>query len=435
MLLDSFSNFFSHLDVWKVLGYFWPFFVVDMSRYLLLDLIVILRYIPKRARQKRLYQAARRRLFREMPLVSVIVPGKNEGKYISKLADTLTRQTYKKIESIIVDDGSDDNTPEIGRRLQREGKITLFIRNEIRGGKASAANTALRFAGGKYIIHIDADSHLKDNAIETILLPFLIDPEVGAVGGDVRVANTHSSLATRFQTIEYLKSISTGRTISSELGILRIIAGAYGAFRRDVLERVYGWDIGPGLDGDITLKVRNLGFKVVHEPFAICYTNVPETFTQLTRQRFRWDRSLIRFRVRKHRDVLLPSKSFNIKNFIASADNIIFNLVLDLKWWVYIIQMFLIGPDNIEVLILINLVLYGLANILEFSIAALLLGNTLRSQELALIVFLPIVPLYTGIYLRTVRTFAYFMEMFFKVSFFDKWNPWKVSKIAKKDEE
>lgn len=322
----------------------------------------------------------------------------------------------------------------IGRRLQREGKISLFIRNDIRGGKASAANTALRYAKGKFIIHIDADSHLEHNSIETILLPFYMDATIGAVGGDVRVANTNTSMATRFQTIEYLKSISTGRTVTSELGILRIIAGAHGAFRRDVLQRIYGWDIGPGLDGDITVKIRKLGFKVVHEPFAVCYTNVPVTFRKLAKQRLRWDRSLVRFRVRKHADLLLPSKHFRLRNFLASADNIFFNLFLDLKWWFYIVQLFIFGSSHIEVVLIINLMLYGTANVLEYAIAAMLLGRTMRRREMALWIYLPLVPLYTGVFLRAVRTFAYMAEFFFKASFFDAWNPWKVSRIAKTDE-
>lgn len=434
MLINTFIDFFHDLNVLKAMAYFWPFFIVDMTRYLFLDVIVIFHYISKRHRQRGAYRLARKRLFRERPLVSLLVPGKNEGKHIPRLADALTRQTYKHFESIIVDDGSDDDTPTIGRQLHRQGKITLFIRNDIRGGKASAANTALRYAKGKFIIHIDADSHLKHDAIETILLPFYMDPTIGAVGGDVRVANTDASMATRFQTIEYLKSISTGRTVTSELGILRIIAGAHGAFRRDVLQRIYGWDVGPGLDGDITVKIRKLGFKVVHEPFAVCYTNVPDTFKKLAKQRLRWDRSLIRFRVRKHVDLLLPSKHFRIRNFLASADNIFFNLFLDIKWWVYILQLFVFGSSYIEVVLVINLLLYGTANILEYGVAAMLLGRTMRWREVVLWVYLPIVPLYTGIYLRAVRTLAYMLEFFFKTSFSDTWNPWKVSRIAKTDE-
>jgi cellulose synthase/poly-beta-1,6-N-acetylglucosamine synthase-like glycosyltransferase len=435
MLIDTLYDFIYSLDVIKVMAYFWPFFLVDMTRYLFLDVVVIAFHIRKRHRQRNAYRAARRRLFRERPLVSLLVPGKNEGKHIPKLAGTLQYQTYTHFETIIVDDGSDDETPSIGRRLQREGKITLFIRNEIRGGKASAANTALRYARGKFIVHIDADSHLSPDSIETILLPFFMDPAVGAVGGDVRVANTDESLAAKFQTIEYLKSISTGRTVTSELGILRIIAGAHGAFRRDVLQRIYGWDVGPGLDGDITVKIRKLGFKVVHEPFAVCYTNVPVTFRKLARQRLRWDRSLVRFRVRKHADLLLPTNNhFRIRNFLASADNIFFNLLLDIKWWVYIVQLFIFGSSHIEVVLIINLMLYGAANLLEYGVAALLLGRTMRRKEAALWIYLPLMPLYTGVYLRTVRTFAYMVEFFFKASFFDAWNPWKVSRIARNNE-
>ena len=433
-MFDSFIEFFETLTFIKMVAYFWPFFIVDMGRYLFLDVIIILLYIPKRRRQKDIYSAARKRLFRERPLVSVIAPGKNEGKHLQKLADSLAGQTYRHIESIIVDDGSDDDTPFIGRRFQHEGKITHFIRNEIRGGKASAANTALRYASGKYIIHLDADSHLEKDAIEKIILPFLIDPEIGAVGGDIRVANVNKSLATICQAIEYLKSISTGRTISSELGILRIVAGAHGAFRKDILNRIRGWDVGPGLDGDITIKIRKLGYKILHEPFAICYTNVPDTFRKLARQRFRWDRSLIRFRVRKHRDILLPSKNFYLTNFLASADNIFFNLILDAKWWIYIVQLFVFSPSHIEVVFILNLILYGCANILEFIIAVVLLGRTMRKKELFLAVWLPVIPIYTGMFLRVVRTFAYIMELLFKVSFSDKWNPWKVSRISKTDE-
>lgn len=434
MLLDSFAEFFQEITFTKALAYFWPFFMVDMARYLLLDFVVLLYYIPKRYRQRRAYGLARRRLFQERPLVSIIVPGKNEGKHLNKLSHALSHQTYRNFESIIVDDGSDDDTQFIGRRLQREGKITKFIRNEIRGGKASAANTALWFAQGKYVLHIDADSYLSHDAIEKVLLPFYLDKQVGAVGGDIRVANIDTGLATRLQAIEYFKTISTGRTVSSELGILRIIGGAFGAFRMDILKRIYGWDVGPGLDGDITLKIRKLGFKVVHEPFAVCYTNVPDNFIKLARQRNRWSRSLVRFRLRKHVDILFPSKNFRLSNFIASLDNVFFNLFLDLKWWIYISQLLIMGRSHIEVILFINLMLYGAANVLEYTIAVILLARSMTWREVALFIYLPLIPLYTGLYLRSVRTLAYLQEYLFKVSYFDKWNPWKVSDVVRKIE-
>lgn len=433
MLLEDVYDFLIGLSTAQLIAYFWPFFLLDMTRYILLDFVVIIFYVPRRIMGYAKYKTARRQLYRERPLVSVIVPGKNEGKHIPRLAESLKSQTYKNYELIIVDDGSDDDTAVICRKLEKKGEIDHFIRNEIRGGKASAANTAFNFSHGKYVVHLDADSHLEVDAIEAILLPFYMETNIGAVGGDVRVANAKNNITTRLQAIEYLKSISTGRTVSSELGILRIIAGAHGAFRRDVLQRLHGWDVGPGLDGDITLKIRKLGFRVVHEPMAICYTNVPETFTRLAKQRFRWDRSMIRFRVRKHRDVLLPSAEFSITNFIASAENIFFNLILDIKWWLYVVQMLFVHPELFGYIFVINYFLYLAANIVEFAMACVLLHSSLRRKDYVLFLFLPLIPIYTGIYLRIVRTYAYIMEFLHGASYQDKWNPWKVSRIVKKE--
>lgn len=433
MLIDEAIAFLKGLEGWDFLTYFWPFFLFDFTRYVLLDLVIIPRYLWRRARDGARHRAARRALFNERPLVSVIAPGKNEGKHIPKLVQSLGRQTYRHVEIVIVDDGSDDDTPGICRRLLQAGKIDRFIRNEIRGGKASAANTALNYINGAYVVHLDADSHLAPDAIEQILLPFYLNTNVGAVGGDIRVANNLSSFSTRLQTIEYLKALSTGRTVSSELGILRIIAGAFGAFRTDVLTRLGGWDVGPGLDGDITVKIRKLGYRVVHRPEAACYTNVPDTFRKLAKQRYRWDRSMVRFRMRKHVDILTPDANFRLPNFIASAENIFYNFVLDVKWWVYIVQLSILFPRHLAIVLLINYALYTLSSVIEYIVALTLLGPSRRPVETHMAWYLPLAPLYTGLYLRTVRTFAYLMELLHKVSYNDRWNPWKVSSIAKRN--
>ncbi|MCH9638168.1 MAG: glycosyltransferase family 2 protein [Betaproteobacteria bacterium] len=429
-------DFINSLTFLEFLIYFWPFFLLDLTRYLLLDALVIFLYIPRKILMRGKMYKARITLYKEMPLVTFLVPGKNEGKHIPRLAESLQQQTYKNFELIVVDDGSDDNTHIICRQLEREKKIDKFIRQSMRGGKAAAANTALCYAKGKYIVHIDADSHLSDDALETILLPFYLDEKIGAVGGDVRVANTFASMATRMQAIEYSKSISVGRTVTSMLGILRIISGAHGAFRRDILQRIHGWDVGPGLDGDITLKIRKLGYKVVHEPDAICYTNTPEKFSQLAKQRFRWDRSLVRFRLRKHSDLLQPSKSFRLSNFITSLDNIFYNFILNFKWWIYFLLLLIFGADDSLDLLLIfsiNYFFYFLSNLLEYTIACLLYGKSLRRENYFLFFYILFVPFYTGIFLRTVRTYAYTMELLFKASYYDKWNPWKVSKVAHRE--
>lgn len=432
-MIEQAFTFLANLTTAELLGYFWPFFILDMTRYVIIEGIVLLHYLPKRKRMAPKYQQAKKALFTQKPLVSILVPGKNEGKHLPKLVETLNRQTYSNIELIVVDDGSDDNTPIICRELNKRGLINVFIRNDVRGGKASAANTALNFAKGKYIVHIDADSHMDNNAIETILIPFFMNDKIGCVGGDVRVANYNDSLITQAQGVEYTKSLMLGRTVASQLGILRIVSGAYGAFRKDVLHQIKGWDVGPGLDGDITLKVRKLGYKVVHEPASVCYTNTPTTITKLAKQRYRWDKSMIRFRLRKHIDILKPSAEFSWSNFITVVDNLIFNLFLDIKWFIYFFLVIQLSSNYIVYILIINYSLYALSNLAQWLFSIVLQKQLGQSPNYLSLLFVPLMPLYTGIYLRFIRTFSYIMELIHKRSYTDKWNPWKVSKVAKEN--
>jgi cellulose synthase/poly-beta-1,6-N-acetylglucosamine synthase-like glycosyltransferase len=377
------------------------------------------------------YEKAREEFLFENPLVSIIIPGKNEGKHLYNLIRSLNEQTYKNTEIIVVDDGSDDETPTIGQDLEKAGLIDVFIRNEVRGGKASAANLALRFAKGKYVIHLDADCSYDRDAMEKIIIPFYIDKNVAGVGGNVMVRNYKESLVTSLQAIEYYDTISIGRVVTSYLGIYRIISGAFGAFKMEALEQVKGWDIGPGLDGDITVKLRKLGYKIKFEQEAVCLTSVPNTMKKLTRQRLRWDKSLIRFRVRKHKDVLIPNQSFSFLNFFAFLENITYNLVLNFKWYVYLMDMLINYRSMIANIFITNILLYTLTNFTKFVIYTFYRIRTNASFTYFLI-YIPAMVFYFGYYLRVVRTIAYIQEFFFKQSYKDPWNPLKTSTHAKR---
>jgi cellulose synthase/poly-beta-1,6-N-acetylglucosamine synthase-like glycosyltransferase len=428
--LDNIFEFIASKTPLELLRLFWYFILFDFTRYVLSDIFFLTYFLFKGSERKN-REMSRERLYAENPLITVIAPGKNEGAHLDALAISLMDQTYKNLEVIIVDDGSDDDTPEVGRRLLRQGKIHKFFRNEIRGGKASAANFGLRYAKGKYIVHLDADSNLKRDSIEKIIIPFYMDSSIGAVAGDIHVKNLYDSFATIMQGIEYLKTISLSRIINSKLGILRIVSGAFGAFRMDLLQRLGGWDVGPGLDGDITIKIRKLKYQIWFEPSAVCYTNVPKTFTALAKQRYRWDRSLVRFRLRKHIDIIFPSKGFNIYNFISLVENVLYNFVFNIKWWAYTIWVVIFNVSVLKYIVVINYFLYLVSNFIEFTVTCIVLHKTLRMKELMLMAFIPLVPIYNGFFLRMIRTYAHLMELFFKMSYEDKWNPWKVSKHAR----
>lgn len=427
---DGFLNYISTVGPLKLLRIFWFFVYFEFARFFVLELAVIVVWKLREPARKILYSSARKRLFIERPLVSIIVPGKNEGPHIYKLANSLKEQTYSNFELIVIDDGSDDDTERICKSLQKNGFIDLFLRNEVRGGKASAANLGYRFSKGKIIVHLDADCSYDNDAIEKIIIPFYLNDNVGAVGGNILVRNYRENLCTTLQAIEYSDTISAGRITSSTLGIYRVVSGAFGAFTREALDRVGGWDIGPGLDGDITVKLRKLKYRIVFEPEAICQTSVPNSFKKLVKQRLRWDKSIIRFRVRKHRDVFYPNETFSFSNFISSAENITYNLLLNIKWWVYLFDMAINYTSLLKFIFPFNILLYTANNFLKFIIFSLF-RNRKNAPVIYFIPYLPCMVIYFGFYLRIVRTVAYIQEFFFKRSYKDAWNPQKSSAHAK----
>ncbi len=413
----------------KIFNIFWYFFLLEAPRYLLLDFIILFMFFRHRKTNNQARERARRELFMENPVISVISPGKNEGEHIYRLVNSLKEQSYKNLQIVIVDDGSDDDTYTICKSLYDNGYIDVFLRNDDRGGRASAANLAFRYATGKYIVHLDADSSFDVNAIENIIVPFYMNKNVGAVGGNIKVRNADKNIVTTLQSIEYLQTISIGRMVTSYLGIYKIISGAFGAFRSDVLDRIGGWDIGPGLDGDITLKIRKLGYDIEFIHSAIGLTNVPEKWSILSNQRLRWNKSLIRFRLRKHIDVFKPDANFNFSNFFALFENIFFNLILDAIWYFYIFTILFFNSDFLLFIIPLKLMLYASASFLQY-IVVLIISERWK-LEIRNILFIPLMMFYNGYYMRVIRTIAYIKEIFFYSSYKDPWNPSKSSMKAK----
>ncbi len=428
-IIDNIVEGFSRNITWQVmLTTYWFLEFVEFPRYYLLEICIVLwRKLTYRSiRMKR--DAARKQLYAEKPLVTILAPGKNEGAHIFTLVQSLREQTYTNYEIIIVDDGSDDNSPLICADLERAGYIDRFIHTNVRGGKASAANLGLRFASGKYVIHLDADTSLDRHAIENILLPFYEGKDVRAVGGAVKVRNADDTICSSLQALEYLKTIQVGRMVTNTLGILHIISGAFGAFDRETLMQVGGWDIGPGLDGDITQKFRKAGYRISFAENAVAMTNVPTSWRALYRQRQRWGKSLVRFRLRKHRDIFMPYGNFSFSNLISNLEGIMYDFVFNFIWVVYVVILILEHPDRIVEVFAVGYIIRFFFNLIAFSI--IMLVSERPSEEKHLIKYVPLSTFYTGYFLRMARLTAHIKEIFFFSSYKDEWNPRKTSEVA-----
>jgi glycosyltransferase involved in cell wall biosynthesis len=89
--------------------------------------------------------------------VSVIIPAHNRGHLIARAVRSVLSQTYQDFEIIIVDDGSNDNTPQTVDALVREDRRVRFLRHEANRGAQAARNSGIRAALGNWIAFLDSD--------------------------------------------------------------------------------------------------------------------------------------------------------------------------------------------------------------------------------------------------------------------------------------
>lgn len=121
----------------------------------------------------------------QFPLVSVIIPYYSQGAYIAETIESVRRQTYPNIELIVVDDESAQDHENALRKI--EGIEIYRIRNS---GPPAARNYGFKRSAGEYLVFLDADDVLPDQAIEKNLETLLEHPEASLVFGAVQVIDS-----------------------------------------------------------------------------------------------------------------------------------------------------------------------------------------------------------------------------------------------------
>lgn len=100
------------------------------------------------------------------PLVSVIMPVYNVENYIRDSVKSVISQTYKNIELIVVDDGSQDDSIYRAKKLLEESQIKYKIIHQKNLGQGSARNAGFRVSNGEWVLFLDSDDMLSVNGIE-----------------------------------------------------------------------------------------------------------------------------------------------------------------------------------------------------------------------------------------------------------------------------
>ena len=102
-----------------------------------------------------------------MDLISVIIPIYNVEQYLDECLNSVINQTYKKIEIILVDDGSTDNSGNICDEYKKKDNRIKVI-HKANGGLSDARNVGIKLASGKYIQFIDSDDFIDNDMIEIL---------------------------------------------------------------------------------------------------------------------------------------------------------------------------------------------------------------------------------------------------------------------------
>ncbi len=237
------------------------------------------------------------------PLISAVIASRNESTRIERTIRSLLACGYPNLEIIVVDDGSVDDSVARMRRFASSARVKICPLRQ-HSGKPSALNRGLSVARGEFVLILDADTEVQVGSLQHLLGP-MRDPDVGAVTGVIRVNNAEQSLATWYQDAEYAVGLSIPRSWRAALNVLGIMPGGFALFRRAVFDDLGGFDTGLGDDTDVTLRARKMGWKLRFAADAVSWTNVPSTFPALYRQRRRWERNMIKIRLRKQGDLLV----------------------------------------------------------------------------------------------------------------------------------
>lgn len=393
--------------------------MLDIPRYTFGFIAVLLTEVGT---GRRLPQSAVR-----LPSISIIIAGHNEAASIRRCVVSLREQTARNLEIICVDDGSTDGMAEELYRLRAEGMIDAALVCRVRSGKSSACNLALSRAHGAVVVNVDVDCTFDRDAIANIVRP-LVDPKVGAVCGNIAVRNAGASFIAGIQAVEYLIGISLGKRALDFLNVVACASGAFSAFRRSALEGVGGMDVGPGEDLDLTLRLRQAGWRIRFAHDAWCLTDVPATIPAFVRQRLRWERDALRIRLRKHRRILDPrDRGVTTTDLVHQFDYIVTNLLVTLVFPIYLGWLMMTYGAAAWLILGSVTAGYLVLDLISFLAALCVVDRPGAARALPHALLFGAVNAY---FIRAIRLTAFAQEWIFRRSHHDEYVPARVRKGA-----
>jgi len=235
--------------------------------------------------------------------VFAIVPAHNEEDYIEENVYSLLMQTYPVEKVVVVADNCDDNTVERVRKIEEKFSQVCCIESlDNMHKKAGAINGVLDLIEEEecdVVIIMDGDSVLSMDLLEKAMDFFWEDSDIGGVCSTAYtrkpkrwplslVRRMEAKFLWRIQKLEY-GGFDAERTATWQS--VTILHGLCGVYRLKALKEVGGYALGHLIeDYDLTLCIKEAGWKTKFNPKMKAWTEVPLTFRAFFRQRLRWMR-------------------------------------------------------------------------------------------------------------------------------------------------
>jgi biofilm PGA synthesis N-glycosyltransferase PgaC len=216
------------------------------------------------------------------PRISIVIAVRNEGKYLEEKLHNLEQLDYpwELVNTLVVSDGSTDQTNDI---------LSNFVDSRVRsillpahGGKAEALNRAIEAVNGDIVVFMDARQHVATDSLKMLVESFA-DPAVGCVSGALMLEEGEDTSPRGVAS--YWKMEKVIRRWESASGSTVGATGALYAVRQSLIPHL---PTGIILDDVfIPMEVARRGARVIFEPRALAWDNLPSTPQQEFRRKVR----------------------------------------------------------------------------------------------------------------------------------------------------
>lgn len=256
--------------------------------------------------------------------VTILIPVYNSKKTIKDTLESIKKQKYTgDIYINIIDDGSTDGSLELLKSLDLDLNISIIEAEH--KGKAEALNKGLEKVKTEYTITIDSDTVLHPLAIRKIMNKLVnSNKKTAATAGCLFVKNNKKSFITKLQEWDYTLGIFGVKFVQGNFNSTLVAQGAFSAYKTRILKEIGGWQDSVGEDIVLTWQLLSCGYETNFAKNAIAYTEVPEKFIDLGKQRKRWARGMIEaFKKVK----VFRSKKLNFKSKFLMCLNVFFPFI------------------------------------------------------------------------------------------------------------